>query len=394
MINSDVIIVQPGAISAPSFGHSQLVLGGYDPSTFYFVPVNLLTIQNMYTTWNSTTGVLTCSFTKMIAKGNYSGALTMNMAGGDTPVVYAIGSSSMLSMHSTVAASNINFASGSISAISVSSSILIHGLLMALCWLILFPSGVGMARYGRDYSPRGIKAFWFQYHRYVQSIALVLTLIAFIVIVLYVPSSSHFNNLHKVLGLIVVIAAVIQPLNAFFRPHPPSAGEEPSYTRKIWSLFHRSFGFLTLGLGAVTVLLGLGEFKEPNTAPGYVWAIAIILIVIVVVSFIIYELKKRGYAVNTVKSFSSGFGSSRRPPISTKSTGEFPVSKSAFDVVNENAHKPGDSHQDDPHVVANPIAEVDAHSPAKSHILNLNSIRGKMHSKTVIAYDPVKPGQH
>jgi Eukaryotic cytochrome b561/Reeler domain len=393
MINSDVIIVQPGAVQAPNYGLTQVVLGGYDPSTFHFVPDNMLTIQNMFTTWNSTTGVLSCSFTKMIARGNYSGALTMNMAGGDTAVIYAIGSSSILSMHSTVASSNINFASGTMSAISVSSSILIHGLLMALCWLILFPSGVGIARYGRAYTPRGIKAFWFQYHRYMQSFALLLTLIAFVVVFLYVPSTSHFNNLHKVLGLIVVIAACFQPINAFFRPHPPAEGEEPSYFRRMWSLFHRSFGFLTLVLGAVTVLLGLGQFEEPNEAPAYLWAIAIILILIVVGTFVIYELKKRGYAVNTVKSMSSGFGTSRRPPISSDNKNELQASKSAFDIVNNNSHKGG--NHDDAHVVPNPIAEastnsIDTHSPAISNVSNLNSIRAKMHSKYVVPFDPVK----
>jgi hypothetical protein len=64
--------------------------------------------------------------------------------------------------------------------------------------------------------------FWFQAHRYAQTAGLVFTSIAFAIAIAMTSQDSkpHFSNLHAKLGLAVTILGLLQPINAFIRPHP------------------------------------------------------------------------------------------------------------------------------------------------------------------------------
>ena len=55
-----------------------------------------------------------------------------------------------------------------------------HGLLMMLSWGWLLPMGVAIARYCKSWAPDGI---WYRLHRAIQSVGLVLAVIAFAIIV-------------------------------------------------------------------------------------------------------------------------------------------------------------------------------------------------------------------
>ncbi len=61
--------------------------------------------------------------------------------------------------------------------------------------------------------------FWFKYHRIIQSVGLVVAIIAFI-LALSMIKGSHFDEPHHRLGLVVMILGILQPLNALIRPHP------------------------------------------------------------------------------------------------------------------------------------------------------------------------------
>jgi len=105
----------------------------------------------------------------------------------------------------------------------------IHGLLMVIAWLACSATGMVVARYyketWRHVKPCG-KDFWFRLHQTAMSSTVVLTLAAFIVIVTKVgffPYDAQFyseHSAHPVIGALCVVCAFVQPMMAFFRPHP------------------------------------------------------------------------------------------------------------------------------------------------------------------------------
>ncbi len=69
------------------------------------------------------------------------------------------------------------------------------------------------------------KDWWFQAHRGLMSLALVLTVVAFAVIASdkgFLDYSSDFvrDNPHPVVGMVTVLGVIVQPIMALFRCHP------------------------------------------------------------------------------------------------------------------------------------------------------------------------------
>ncbi len=69
------------------------------------------------------------------------------------------------------------------------------------------------------------KDWWFQAHRGLMSLALVLTVVAFVVIASdkgFLDYSSDFirDNPHPVVGMVTVLGVIVQPIMALFRCHP------------------------------------------------------------------------------------------------------------------------------------------------------------------------------
>jgi uncharacterized membrane protein YidH (DUF202 family) len=65
--------------------------------------------------------------------------------------------------------------------------------------------------------------FWFKYHRIIQSVGLAVSIAAFVVAIVMVQRKSsdrHFKETHQILGLVVMVVGIAQPLNALIRPHP------------------------------------------------------------------------------------------------------------------------------------------------------------------------------
>ncbi len=89
--------------------------------------------------------------------------------------------------------------------------------------------------------------FWFQAHRYAQTVGLLFTSIAFVLALVMTAKDGkpHFGNLHGRLGLAVTILGLLQPLNAFVRPSP-----QPRTTLRIVSALTVSvLGVALLGRG-------------------------------------------------------------------------------------------------------------------------------------------------
>ncbi len=63
-------------------------------------------------------------------------------------------------------------------------------------------------------------ALWFQLHRAIQTTGLIFAIVGFIMALSFVSKGNHFTATHHKLGLTVMIIGLLQPLNAFIRPHP------------------------------------------------------------------------------------------------------------------------------------------------------------------------------
>ena len=148
-----------------------------------------------------------------------------------------------------------------------------HGVMMMLAWCFLIPFGA--------HAPRNLKAYfgaprWFYVHRGLQVGGLVVAVAATAISIASTPAEAHFalsNVPHKALGLLVMIIAVLQPLNALCRGHPPEDGEKPTARRTVWQVWHRSLGWVGVILGGVNCALGAAATDAMGYAAGWAWII-------------------------------------------------------------------------------------------------------------------------
>jgi len=144
----------------------------------------------------------------------------------------------------------------------------VHGILMLIAWGLFAPLGLVVARYGKpataaeamakvtDPAP---PAMWFVVHRACMYSAVVITLVASIISLATVE--EHVNDAHKKIGVILTSVMLIQPVNAYFRPHKPKAGEAPSSARVAWEWGHRWLGRALVGLSFASLISG-GELAD------------------------------------------------------------------------------------------------------------------------------------
>ena len=150
----------------------------------------------------------------------------------------------------------------------------VHGILMLIAWGLFAPLGLVVARYGKPTAaPAAVKATatdtappapappatWFVVHRACMYSAVVITLVASIISLATVE--EHVNDAHKKIGVILTSVMLIQPVNAYFRPHKPKAGEAPSSARVAWEWGHRWLGRALVGLSFASLISG-GELAD------------------------------------------------------------------------------------------------------------------------------------
>ncbi|CAL8398018.1 unnamed protein product [Arctogadus glacialis] len=168
-------------------------------------------------------GVISCSFTSINPIATQEG-----QTGFDAPyyLLFAYGSSTdgEIGYHSGRFSSSEKLTISEykqVGAAGSPQSIRAHGALMLIAWMTTASLGMMVARYlkglAKSHSPFG-KAVWFLAHVSLMSLTVILTLIAFIVIFSYVRGWS--GGAHPVLGCLVTILAIIQPLGALFRCGP------------------------------------------------------------------------------------------------------------------------------------------------------------------------------
>jgi hypothetical protein len=142
----------------------------------------------------------------------------------------------------------------------------LHFLLMLCSWGTLLPWGVAIASRTRGVADPA----WFVSHRRLQVTGWALQLLGFCCAVWYCQVySTHFASSHTRIGLAVVILGTLQPLNAYFRPHPlPQSedsllrraikGEPNARKRLVFECLHKGGGWTAVSLGMLNVVIGVG----------------------------------------------------------------------------------------------------------------------------------------
>jgi hypothetical protein len=209
-------------------------------------------------------GVL--SFTRALKA---SGAKQRDMlgAGSETTLIYAHGTPAAMAYHSGNRGSvGVDLASGSgsgIVATPVPGLVWAHALLMLLSWGMLLPAGVVVARTQRN-NPAKVQGapLWFGLHRILQYSGWTLQLAGF-AIILAQKNGSHFQSsatvglVHMFFGLVIVIVGTLQPLNAFFRPHPTDPEGNKTANRKKWEMLHKGCGYFAVMGGPINCVLAV-----------------------------------------------------------------------------------------------------------------------------------------
>ena len=171
-----------------------------------------------------------------------------------------------------------------------------HGSLMIISWGFLLPTGVVSAHFLK-HRPN---ALWFKAHRIVQIVGLIIAICGWAVALHYfevIESDDRDRAFsHAAMGMTVMILALLQPINALIRPHPPEKGEARALKRLIWEIVHKCSGYIAIILAAVTIVFGTYIIFDHGAKFRAAWGVTVGW----VVSFSIlcwvdgYMYKKRG----------------------------------------------------------------------------------------------------
>ena len=185
-----------------------------------------------------------------------------------------------------------------------------HARLMTLAWGLLAPSVVLIARFfkvlpGQNFPKELDNQFWWKTHLYGQIAVLVLTVLAFGLIL---SARSAQIGVHGVLGYTVLLCLALQVTLGFARgskggptdPRPDGSLRGDHYDMTRWRLFfehaHKTLGYLTLAVAATTIVAGLWL----SNAPRWMWLA--ILSWWAMLGFTFITLQKRGWAIDTYQA--------------------------------------------------------------------------------------------
>ncbi|CAB9529613.1 b561 and DOMON domain-containing protein [Seminavis robusta] len=151
-----------------------------------------------------------------------------------------------------------------------------HGSLMLISWGFLIPLGVISARLLKQFPHHS--TLWFHVHRVVQPLGILTGLAGWITAL-----AGPFNILgsgvydaqfaHATLGTIVMGLGLLQPINAFLRPHKQSnddivdnlPDDSSLKKRRHWELLHKTIGYLSTLFGMVNCFIGMalsGKYQD------------------------------------------------------------------------------------------------------------------------------------
>jgi len=213
--------------------------------------------------------------THVIFKRPMDNGMTKIVWDADTPLLFAYGEGTEIKYHgANKKAVALNFATGaSAEDTTVQDNKLTHAICMILGWGTLIPMGTSMAAWGGPRFKAGGGKF-FKAHRAIQSVGLLVALAG----VIFALTQLYGEELptHGLLGLIIMSLGVLQPMNAFIRPH----NDQPY--RKQWELIHKNIGRTATLLGPINCVLGAALAFEQHPDVSVFDTLRIISIVLVV----------------------------------------------------------------------------------------------------------------
>jgi hypothetical protein len=185
-----------------------------------------------------------------------------------------------------------------------------HGLIMAICFVVLFPSGALLTRL-----PLRL-AFWLHLICQCSTTVGVLTGAA-----LGLYNSIHnnenpkFNSPHQALGLTITLLLLLQPTLGFrgFLRHRHQRHYASTHNPALAGKLHRYLGPVIILAGVINGTLGLVFANDTGRLPAYVAAFIFVAIVYVVSFWIFLRRTKRNKVVTGVAAGNfRGIGPSSR----------------------------------------------------------------------------------
>uniref|UniRef100_A0A0D9XGN4 Cytochrome b561 domain-containing protein n=1 Tax=Leersia perrieri TaxID=77586 RepID=A0A0D9XGN4_9ORYZ len=262
------------------------------------------TSENLtYVRCKSENGIITFEFTRPL-KPSCSGRVECkNIIDPTTPlkVVWAMGASwsgnslTGSNMHSVTSSRPIRvlLLRGSAEAEQDLRPVLaVHGFMMFVAWGILLPGGILAARYLKSLKGDG----WYQIHVYLQYSGIAIMFLG----VLFAAAELrgfYVSSVHVKFGVTALLLAVLQPLNAYFRPKRPANGEASSRNRVLWEYLHVITGRSAIVVGIVALFTGmkhLGHRYDSENVEELTWALMLwVLSAIVIALYLEYKEVKR-----------------------------------------------------------------------------------------------------
>lgn len=181
-----------------------------------------------------------------------------------------------------------------------------HSIIMVFTWIVLVSTGILIARYfKRSWIDRKIcnKAVWFAVHRTIMTCASLLTLISFLLILVYKKGqwTSKLNRrefTHSIIGMLVICFALIQPFMALFRCNPNDR------YRFIFNYAHAIVGLTAfiLSIAAIFLAMFFTQFRFQLSKEWIILVAWSCWLPIVFVGFEITEIYFRKYSSSMGKS--------------------------------------------------------------------------------------------
>ncbi|KAL9168182.1 hypothetical protein ABFS82_05G143800 [Erythranthe guttata] len=149
----------------------------------------------------------------------------------------------------------------------------VHGFMMFLAWGILLPAGVLAARYLKHVKDDS----WYRIHVYLQYSGLAIVFLGFLFAVAELRGLT-LDSVHVKFGMLAILLAVAQPMNAYLRPKKAAIGEESSRKRIVWEYTHIITGRCALVVGFAALISGLkhlGDRYGDENVHGLSWALIV-----------------------------------------------------------------------------------------------------------------------
>lgn len=154
-----------------------------------------------------------------------------------------------------------------------------HGCLMILAWIFFASIGLLMTKYYKTMWPNKRmfdQRYWFVTHFNCMAMAFLITVIGIILIFVEAGGWSQAPDLpqraHPILGIIIFICIIINPIIALIRP------SEQSKWRPVFNWFHWAFGTIANVLAIPQIFIGM-DFGKANVPWWATWIVVIWVII-------------------------------------------------------------------------------------------------------------------